>query len=84
MAGLLKRGQLNEIVGRMCGEEGLAELIFQNPEGALGIMGFDYNEEDIKLLKEINSANFADFIEEYQANLHKHGRLYAAIKLPSQ
>lgn len=74
MAGKLKREQLNELVGRMCGEKGLAELVFKNPEGALGLMGFGYNEEDIKLLKEIKSDTLADFIEEYQAKLDRYGK----------
>jgi hypothetical protein len=74
MAGKLKREQLNELLGRMCGEKGFAELVFAKPETALGIMGFEYSEEDIKLLNEIKSDTFADFIEEYQAKLDKHGK----------
>jgi hypothetical protein len=74
MAGKLKSEQLNGLVGRMCGEKGLAELVFAKPEAALGLMGFEYNEEDIKLLKEIKSETFADFIEEYQAKLDKYGK----------
>jgi hypothetical protein len=74
MAGLLKREQLNELVGRICGEKGLAELVFEDPKGILDLLGFDYNEEDIKLLKEIKSDTLADFIEEYQAKLDKFGR----------
>ena len=74
MAGLLKREQLNELVGRMCGDNGLAEQVFKNPEGVLSILGYDYNEEDIKLLKEIKSDTFADFIEEYQAKMEKYGK----------
>ena len=72
MAGKLEREQLDKIVGRMCGEKGFAEQVFKNPKGVLGLMGFDYNEEDIKLLEEIKSDTFADFIEQYQAKLDKH------------
>ena len=79
MAGKLRREQLNELIGRMCGEKGFAELVFENPEKALGILGYDYNEEDIKLLKEIKSDTFADFIEEYQAKLDRYGRSHGAV-----